>query len=181
MDCESRGLITVRRKDGKVYCRSPPRKKRSASEDISNRDFLLGQTVIGLRSYIVARDRDHVLSGWSKLKKIELVDFILRNIDVETGKLRHPTLSPFLERKEEKTSGYVVPSEDQYTVGSEKFFQIRDGTATYRDIFQDLGKNPLTVLQRLAKFLSNKGYPLTGYYKMRKAELIKQVNKYIQF
>lgn len=68
----------------KIKSRSP---RKSPKQELSDREFLLQQTVVGLKSYIVSRDKKRELSGWSRLRKAELVDFILRKIDVETGKI----------------------------------------------------------------------------------------------
>ena len=80
--------------------RSPsksPKKSRSRSRSKSpkrnygytDREYLNLQTVVRLKAYIVSRDPKRLLSGWSKLRKAELINFILKNIDVETGALRH--------------------------------------------------------------------------------------------
>ena len=87
-ECEKRGLITVRLKNGKIYCRSPPKKKtKKVDNNNTDREFMMQQTIVGLKAYIVSRDKNKKLKGYSKLKKADLVDYIIKHIDIETGKI----------------------------------------------------------------------------------------------
>ena len=47
-------------------------------------EFMHAQTAVGLKSYIKSKG---ISKGFSKLKKNELVDFILKHIDINTGEL----------------------------------------------------------------------------------------------
>ena len=50
---------------------------------MSDIEFMNMQSVKGLQSYIKSKG----LKGYSKLKKNELIEFILNKIDIETGAL----------------------------------------------------------------------------------------------
>ena len=75
-------------KQVKNRSRSRSKSKSPKKEELSDRDFLLMQKVLGLKAYIISRDKNKVLKGWRNLKKVDLVDFIIRNIDVETGEIK---------------------------------------------------------------------------------------------
>lgn len=76
-------------RSGKIGKQIRSRSSKSPKQDnLTDREFLMLQTITGLKSYIVSRDKNRVLSGWSRLRKAELVDFIIKKIDVETGKLK---------------------------------------------------------------------------------------------
>jgi hypothetical protein len=69
--------------------RSRSRSKNASPKNEENiQDFMMKQTVVGLKSYIISRDKNKVLKGWKSLKKKDLVQFILKHIDVETGKIK---------------------------------------------------------------------------------------------
>ena len=43
------------------------------------------QTIKGLISYIESRDEDKILKGYKKLRKADLIEYILKHINIDTG------------------------------------------------------------------------------------------------
>jgi hypothetical protein len=83
--CIEQGQILVRRANGIVYCRERTATTRDEKEE--HRAFLMSQTVKRLKQYIVSKG----LSGYSKLRKEQLVRMILHYVDVETGEVIYRT------------------------------------------------------------------------------------------
>ena len=56
------------------------------------------QTIKGLISYIETRDTDKVLKGYKKLKKADLIEYIIKHINIDTGDV---ILNPSMENSPE--------------------------------------------------------------------------------
>jgi len=129
----------------------------------SNKDFMLSQTIEGLKQYIVSCDPEEKLKGWKSLKKADLVKFIIDNIDIETGKL--------LEK-----SKVIIGKKSQYFVGTDRMFEFNFYPIIYRDYYCKLEKNTVYMLRILAEFLN-----INSPYKLNKPKLIKEISKIIIF
>ena len=79
----SRKILRSRKSRSRKMLRSRKSKQKRLDE-LSDMEFMLKQTVIGLKSYIKSKG---ISKGFSKLRKNELINFILKHIDVDTGEL----------------------------------------------------------------------------------------------
>lgn len=74
----------------------------------------------------------------------------------------------------------TIPKHDQYEFEGLKLFMFRsndgDKTVLYRDVHVDLCKDRMPDLRSLAREVN-----IHGFMKMRKADLIKELNKYVIF
>lgn len=59
------------------------KKSKKPIEEMTDIEFMNMQTVKGLQSYVKSKG----LKGYSKLRKQELIQFILDKINIETGEL----------------------------------------------------------------------------------------------
>jgi|LauGreDrversion4_2_1035121.scaffolds.fasta_scaffold688627_2 hypothetical protein len=75
----------MKNKSKRIAKKSKMKKKRSKKtiEELTDIEFMNMQTVKGLQSYVKSKG----LKGYSKLRKQELIQFILYKINIETGEL----------------------------------------------------------------------------------------------
>lgn len=79
---QSKSRIFKRR--NKRPSRRRSKRNKKSYDEMSDLEFIYAQTCVGLKAYIKSKG----LKGYSKLtKKDDIVKFILKNIDIETGKL----------------------------------------------------------------------------------------------